>query len=75
MLAKNPLPGLLITEQGIFYALQRTTAKRPTATAEGQKQPGAEEAQAAQAEAAATADGQTDRAERDSDQPNTPPAR
>lgn len=53
--------------------MQRTTAKRPTAAPAGQKQPGAAEAQATQAEAAATAEGQTDRRERDSDQPNTPP--
>ena len=72
---KNPLSGLLITGQGIFYALQRTTAKRPTAAPAGQKQPGAIEAHSTQAEAAATAEGQADRRERDSDQPNTPPAR
>lgn len=70
---KNPPSGLLITGRWIFYALQRTTAKRPTAAPAGQKQPGAAEAQATQAEAAATAEGQTDRRERDSDQPNTPP--
>lgn len=75
MLAENPPPGLLITGQGIFYALQRTTARCPTAAPAGQKQPGAAEAQATQAEAAAMAEGQADREERDSDQPKPPPAR
>lgn len=75
MLAENPPPGLLITGQGIFYALQRTTARRPTAAPAGQKQAGAAEAQATQAEAAASEDGQRDRADRARDQPKRPPGR
>lgn len=55
--------------------MHRTTASRPTGAPAGQKQPGEEEAQAKQAEAAARAEGQSDRAGRDSDQPNTPPDR
>ena len=55
--------------------MHRTTASRPTGAPTGQKQPGEEEAQAKQAEAAARAEGQSDRAGRDSDQPNTPPDR
>lgn len=55
--------------------MHRTTASRPTGAPAGQKQPGEEEAQAKQAEAAARAEGQSDRAGRDNDQPNTPPDR
>ena len=72
MLAKTP--HRTCHPVGAFY-LHRTTASRPTGAPAGQKQPGEEEAQAKQAEAAARAEGQSDRAGRDSDQPNTPPDR
>ena len=78
MLEKS-LSGLLITGEGFFLFAgrypQRTTASRPAGAPAGQKVPGAEAADAAQADAAARADGQRDRADRTGDQPKTPPGR